>query len=217
MSQNNLTQNYLKKLSSNFIPNENLCDHPNCFFSALKGLRNGMYYGGKVRFVHSLVMTILFRQGSLRSKLTSIIKMTWEHARNLGIFVLLYKSLVCLLRHSFNSRNLIFNFIAGFICSYFTLSRENTAVNMQIMLYLLSRDILAVSNMISNNYLNGWSGFTLTSMTVWGIVMFLFEYNSKILQNSLTASMDFIYKESDRKYESILDLIPFYIPKDIFK
>jgi peroxisomal membrane protein 4 len=194
-----------------------LCDHPNCYISALKGMRNGMYYGGKVRFVHSLVMTILFRKGPLKSKLLSIIKMTWEHARNLGIFVLVYKSLVCILRHIFKSRTPTFNFIAGFISAYFFLSREATAVNMQIMLYLLSRDILALSNIVSNNYMNGWSGFTLTSMTVWGIVMFLFEYNSKLLQNSLTASMDFIYKESDKKYESILDLIPFYVPKDMFK
>lgn len=195
----------------------NLCDHPNCFISALKGLRNGMYYGGKVRFIHSLVMTILFRSGSLKSKISSILRMTWEHSRNLGVFVLVYKSLVCILRHLFKSRTPIFNFIAGFISAYFFLSREATAVNMQIMLYLLSRDILAVSNMISDKYMNGWSGFTLTSMTVWGIVMFLFEYNPKILQSSLTASMNFIYKESDKKYENILDLIPFYIPTDMFK
>ena len=111
-----------------------------------------MYYGGKVRFVHSLVMTILFRSGSLESKIISILKMTWEHARNLGIFVLIYKSLVCLMRHLFNSRSPLFNFISGFFASYFTLSRESTAVNMQIMLYLLSRDILAIANIASNKY-----------------------------------------------------------------
>lgn len=193
-----------------------LCDHPSCLISSLKGLRNGMYYGGKIRFVHSLVMTILFRSGPFKEKILSIIKLTWEHARNLGTFVFMYKSLVCILRHLFQSRSLIFNFIAGFFCSYFFLSRENTPVNMQIMLYLLSRNILAISNMISDNYLNGYNGFTLTSMTVWGIVMFLFEYNKKKLQNSLTSSMEFIYKESDKKYESFLDFIPFYIPPGLF-
>lgn len=193
-----------------------LCDHPSCVISSLKGLRNGMYYGGKIRFVHSLVMTILFRSGPLKEKIISIFKLTWEHARNLGSFVFMYKSLVCILRNLFQSRSLIFNFIAGFFCSYFFLSRENTPVNMQIMLYLLSRNILAISNMISTNYLNNYNGFTLTSMTVWGIVMFLFEYNSKKLQNSLASSMDFIYKESDKKFESFLDFIPFYIPPGLF-
>ncbi len=193
-----------------------LCDHPNCLISSLKGLRNGLYYGGKIRFIHSLVMTILFRSGPLKEKLLSILKLTWEHARNLGSFVFMYKSLVCLLRNLFHSRSLVFNFIAGFFCSYFFLSKENTPVNMQIMLYLLSRNILAISNMISDNYLGSYNGFTLTSMTVWGIVMLLFEYNKKKLQNSLASSMDFIYKDSDKKYESFLDFIPFYIPPGLF-
>jgi peroxisomal membrane protein 4 len=193
-----------------------LCDHPSCIISSLKGLRNGIYYGGKIRFVHSLVMTILFRSGPLKEKIISILKLTWEHARNLGSFVFMYKSLVCILRNLFQSRSLTFNFIAGFFCSYFFLSREASPVNMQIMLYLLSRNILAISNMISTNYLNNYNGFTLTSMTVWGIVMFLFEYNSKKLQNSLASSMDFIYKESDKKYESFVDFIPFYVPPGLF-
>lgn len=193
-----------------------LCDHPSCVVSALKGLRNGIYYGGKIRLVHSLVMAILFGSGSLQSKLISIIKLTWEHARNLGGFVLAYKSLVCLMRHLFRSRTPIFNFIAGFLASYYFLSREATPVNMQMMLYLLSRNILAVSNFVSENYLNNYNGFTITNMIVWGIVMFLFEYNSKIMQRSLTASMDFIYKESDEKFKSYLDFVPFYVPAGLF-
>lgn len=201
---------------NNSSEHSGLCDHPSCLISSLKGLRNGLYYGGKIRFIHSLVMTILFRSGPLKDKIISILKLTWEHARNLGTFVFMYKSLVCILRHLFNSRSLIFNFIAGFFCSYFFLSREASPVNMQIMLYLLSRNILAMSNMISTNYLNNYNGFTITSMTVWGIVMFLFEYNSKKLQGSLASSMDFIYKDSDRQYESILDFVPFYIPSGLF-
>ena len=33
--------------------------------SAIKGMRNGIYYGGKIRFMHALVMTLLFKNGSL--------------------------------------------------------------------------------------------------------------------------------------------------------
>ena len=198
------------------VSNSNLCDHENCIVSSLKGLRNGMYYAGKLRFVHSLVMTILFRSGTFKDKLISILKLTWEHARNLGVFVFIYKSLVCLMRNTFGSRNSIFNFISGFIASYFTLAKNNTPVNMQIMLYLLSRNLLAISNTLSEKYMKNYNGFTFTSMTVWGIVMFLFEFNSKLLQNSLASSMDFIYKESDLKYESIMDFIPLYIPPGIF-
>jgi len=35
----------------------------------IRGLRNGMYYGGKVRFMHSLVIMILFGKGSIFKRL----------------------------------------------------------------------------------------------------------------------------------------------------
>lgn len=61
----------------------------------LKGFRNGLYYGGKVRLVHALVMTLLFK--SLNKKeIVNICKLGFEHAKNLGLFVLGYKA-TCLL------------------------------------------------------------------------------------------------------------------------
>jgi peroxisomal membrane protein 4 len=187
-----------------------LCEHDNCLISALRGLRNGMYYGGKVRLVHSLVMTILFKEGPLLDKIKSVIKLTCEHAINLGLFVLIYKSTVCILRQLFKSKSKIINFLAGLVGSYFMWTKKG-AVNMQIMLYLLSRNILAVSNMIAEKYFPNVQGFPIASMIVWGVVMFLFEYNPKSLQQSLESSMQFIYKESD-KYDNWKGFIPFYIP-----
>lgn len=32
------------------------CPHGNCIVAAIRGARQGLYYGGKVRFAHSLVM-----------------------------------------------------------------------------------------------------------------------------------------------------------------
>ncbi len=189
-----------------------ICEHNNCLISSLRGLRNGMYYGGKVRLVHSLVMTILFKEGSLKEKLLNIISLTYEHAKNLGLFVLIYKSLACTLRKLFKSKNISINFIAGVIGGYF-MWRKKTPVNMQLMLYLLSRDLLAISTMLNEKYFSKFRvGFPLTSMLVWGVVMFLFEYKPKSLQNSLTSSMDFIYKESD-KFNNWRDFIPFYVPE----
>jgi peroxisomal membrane protein 4 len=189
-----------------------LCDHENCLISSLRGLRNGLYYGGKIRFVHSLVIEILFsRSSSLKEKLRNIIKPTLEHATNLGLFVLIYKTTVCILRRLFNTQNKICNFLAGLIGAYFMWSKK-TNVNMQIMLYLLSRNILAVANIISEKYFPKFEGgFPITSIIVWGIVMFLFEWQPKALQNSLKSSMDFIYKDSN-KYTSWTDFVPFYIP-----
>ena len=44
------------------------------------------------------------------------------------------------------------------------------------------------------------------------MVMFLFELDKSILNKSLVASMDFIYKEADKDIESWRDLVPFDVP-----
>jgi peroxisomal membrane protein 4 len=189
---------------------ENYCEHKNCVVSAFRGLRNGMYYGGKVRLIHSLVMTILFKDGSLKDKLKCIVKLTLEHAINLGLFVFIYKLTVCILKHLFKTKNKLVNFVAGLVGSYFMWTKRSP-VNMQIMLYLLSRNILAISNMVAEKYFPNVKGFQITSMIVWGVVMFLFESNPNSLQQSLASSMQFIYKDSDSG-DSWRDFIPFYIP-----
>jgi peroxisomal membrane protein 4 len=38
--------------------------HYQPFLALIKGFRNGLVYGAKVRFPHALVMTFLFRDGS---------------------------------------------------------------------------------------------------------------------------------------------------------
>jgi peroxisomal membrane protein 4 len=51
------------------------------------------------------------------------------------------------------------------------------------------------------------------SIIVWGIVMFLFERDKKVLQPSLTSSMVFLYKESDKRVMNWREFVPFYIPE----
>ena len=188
-----------------------LCDHDNCLLSSVRGLRNGLYYGGKIRFTHSLVMTLLFKEGSLYDKIKSIIELTLEHAINLGGFVFIYKLTCCILKNILKNDFKFINFIAGILGGFFIWARK-TSVNQQIMLFLLSRNLLSGANIICENYNINIDGFPLTSMLVWGIVMFLFEHKPNSLQGSLLSSMKFIYKESDN-YSDWRDFIPFYIPK----
>ena len=128
---------------------EKFCDHDSCIISSLRGLRNGLYYGGKIRFVHSLVNNLLFGTGDIPTRIKSILALTWEHARNLGLFVFIYKSIVCILKNLFKTRNKSVNFIAGLIGGFFVWS-EKSQVNQQIMLYLLSRNILPIAKLLWN-------------------------------------------------------------------
>lgn len=75
------------------------CSHPNCFWACLKGLRNGVYYGIKVRLVHALVNAIIYKpqNKSWLQQLKGIIELTVEHSKRLGLYVLLYKMCVCFL------------------------------------------------------------------------------------------------------------------------
>lgn len=54
-----------------------VCPHGNCLVSAIRGARQGLYYGGKVRFAHSLVMQVLFGSGSIANKLKTSIQLSW--------------------------------------------------------------------------------------------------------------------------------------------
>ena len=39
------------------------CPHDSWLLSVIRGFRNGVIYGAKIRFPHALVMTFLFREG----------------------------------------------------------------------------------------------------------------------------------------------------------
>ena len=200
-------------LSSNFnFP----CEHSNCLIAAIRGFRNGLYYGGKVRFAHALVMAILFQSGvSPLQKLKTACKLAWMHGRNLGSFVFVYKIAQCVLQQIFKRHHPIFSFIAGVIGAY-VIWRDKNTINQQIVFYLLSRVIEGSAKRLQKSGMvpfvpETFQAFPWLSMIVWGIVMYLFEDDKSVLQGSLQSSMTFLYKDSDR-VAGWRDFIPFYIP-----
>jgi|JI6StandDraft_1071083.scaffolds.fasta_scaffold566591_1 peroxisomal membrane protein 4 len=100
-----------------------LLDH---IVSVLRGLRNGIYYGGKVRLVHAFVMMLLFKTIS-KSEIKNIFKLGYEHARNLGIFVFSYKALCIILAKIWGEKP-VNHFISGFIFGFFVFGKK-TPVN----------------------------------------------------------------------------------------
>ena len=55
--------------------------------------------------------------------------------------------------------------------------------------------------------------FKYVYVLVWASVMFLFELDKSILNKSMTVSMDFIYKDSDKDLTSWTELFPFDVPE----
>ncbi|KAI8988198.1 peroxisomal membrane protein 4 [Mycotypha africana] len=174
----------------------------------LKGFRNGVVYGAKVRFPHALVMTILFKTGSVQSKAKGILKATKQHALNLGKFATIYKTLMLVQKKLNGGKEAsIHPFLAGIVGGYYVFG-ENNSINQQIILYLFSRVVLAlvkvpVRKQIIEAPKNTYPVF---AAVVWGLVMWLFRHETDTVQPSLRASMQYIYRDSD-SWNSLKTLI----------
>ncbi|WFD03400.1 hypothetical protein MOBT1_002089 [Malassezia obtusa] len=99
----------------------------------VKGVRNGIVYGTKIRFPHALVMVFLFGSGTPRDKFKKILTATRQHAVRLGMYVAIYKTILTI------QRDLLTNgketpdqsFIAGLIGGWYMFG-ERTPINEQV-------------------------------------------------------------------------------------
>jgi peroxisomal membrane protein 4 len=145
------------------------------------------------------------------NKLKTSIQLSWQHGRNLGLFVFIYKLVQCLLTRLYGKQLPVFSFVAGIIGAFFVWKEKNS-VNQQICFYLLSRVLQGIAQSAQQaKWIPDRPAFSYISILCWGIVMYLFEANKSSLQPSLTSSMQFLYKDSD-KTNGWRDFVPFYIP-----
>lgn len=161
-------------------------------------------------FCQALVMVFLFRKGSIQEKLRDIIKLTYEHTRNLAIFVGTYKSVLGMLRGVYTIAGLPMDdpsvgkpavgwhaAVAGALGGYWVWSRYS-GVNYQIVMYLFSRIMIAMVKHLAARGIKPFCQFKFAqvyptfAIAVWSIVMWLFEKHPETLHPSLKASMEFL-------------------------
>lgn len=182
----------------------------------LKGVRNGLYYGGKVRFMHSLVMSILFMKGSPLERLRNILKLTIEHGIRIGVYVGVYKTVVLLLAKLEGRKSRLHCFLAGCLGALVINLDGDSPVNQQITLYIISRVTLSGGRLLQNKQvLPKFDFYKVLTTCSWAAIMFLYAYNKNELQPSMTSSMDFLYLKSDG-YTDWTDYLPVYLPS-LFK
>ena len=195
----------------------NPCQHTSCVISACRGFRNGVYYGGRLRFLHSLIMAILFKKGTFKELLTNICELTFEHAKNLGLFVFFYKVMVCFLNALRGKGSKYHSLIAGSSVGY-VVFRKKTTVNNQIILYLMGRMLVgAGEKLVKQEIIPKMKYYPIFVSLIWGVIMFLFEDDKKNLSPSLGSTMTFLYRESDKRLERWTELIPFEKPEILKK
>ncbi|EGN94549.1 hypothetical protein SERLA73DRAFT_188508 [Serpula lacrymans var. lacrymans S7.3] len=180
------------------------------FLAVLKGARNGFVYGVKVRFPHALIMAILFGRGDWRSRLHVIYKATKQHAVNLAKFVSLYKIFLLIQKRINGGKERSADtFIAGLLGGYFVFG-DRTAVNEQIVLYVVSRVVASFIPRADAPYSKSPSSggvtrpvppdsryFTVFAALSWGAVMWLFKHRGETIQPGMFNSMTYLYRDSE--------------------
>jgi len=144
-------------------------------------------------------MTFLFNKGRLFDKLRLILRLTYTHARNLATFVFGYKLLCGCMQKIQGRRYQFHSFLSAFLVGGAVFG-QNNAVNMQINLYLLSRITVGLARLaVKRNYIPEpkFQVFPWFGAIVWGVVLWLFEYERDTLQPSLRSSMTYIYHDSN--------------------
>lgn len=175
------------------------CPHQSCTMSAYRGLRNGFYLGCQVRLTHSIAMAILFKKGSFKEKITQILENTFDHAKNLGLFVFIYKALICLITLITKNNSKTHAFLSGVIAGY-VVSRKKSQVKRQVVLYLLGRILFAMTERIvkeqkiRNKFLKK-NYFPLVAALTCGSIMFLFEDDGKNLTGGINETLKGLEKE----------------------
>ncbi|KAK7463852.1 hypothetical protein VKT23_005787 [Stygiomarasmius scandens] len=183
------------------------------YLAILKGARNGFVYGVKVRFPHAVVMSILFGRGDWKSRLNVIYRATRQHALNLAKFVSLYKTIL-LLQKKLNGgkERTTDSFIAGLLGGYVVFG-DRTAVNEQIVLYVVARVVASFVPRAGSPYNASPSSprsssvvkpippdrryFSLLAAVAWGSVMWLFNNRGETIQPGMFNSMTYLYRDSE--------------------
>ncbi|EIM92783.1 peroxisomal membrane protein 4 [Stereum hirsutum FP-91666 SS1] len=179
------------------------------YLAILKGARNGLVYGAKVRFPHALIMAILFGRGDWQSRARVIFRATKTHALNLAKFVSLYKAVLLLQKKANGGKERKYDtFIAGLLGGYIVFGERN-AINEQIVLYVCSRVVASfiprATAPYSSSSISGVKPippdsryFTAFAAISWGLVMWLFENRGETIQPGMFNSMKYIYRDSNR-------------------
>ncbi|XP_067856364.1 peroxisomal membrane protein 4 [Heptranchias perlo] len=167
--------------------------------AAVKGFRNGVVYGAKIRAPHALVMTFLFKSGSLLEKLKAIAHATYTHSRNLALFVFMYKGLLAAQQWLQGEKAQFHSFLAACMGGWLVFG-DNNHINSQINMYLLSRVLFGLSRLaVEKGYFPEpkRDPFPLFATLMWGTVLWLFEHHPHTLQPSLQSSMTYLYDDSN--------------------
>ncbi len=188
-------------------PKPRICDHNSCLLSAIKSFRNGIVYGGSLRFFHSLAIATLFKYHTFKNFkefVHHVMNQTYQHAIYLGLFSLLYKLFYCFLCKLTKKKSKYYAFIAGSLAGLFVFGEKNNVKN-HILLYILARNLAGISEVVFKKLkMQKMKLFPFLSAFCCGIALFIFENDKSVLSPSVYKSLFYLIKDSDKKMTKYL-------------
>lgn len=183
------------------LPTPTPCSPPSSnLTSALKGFCNGFIYGASLRAFHAITLNVIFKKGKNLKEIGNLVLIQSYHQGIFtGLFILCYKIVFGFLnRFIFKKRSKYAAFIAGCLAGALIFSHK-TNTRYQIILYLLSRALFGYSEKLLRLFKMEKSKlFPFTSAIYIGILMFLYESDKSLFGTSLTKSLQYLMKDSDK-------------------
>eukprot|EP01112_Ceratiomyxa_fruticulosa_P018897 TRINITY_DN610_c0_g1_i1.p1 TRINITY_DN610_c0_g1~~TRINITY_DN610_c0_g1_i1.p1 ORF type:complete len:244 (-),score=11.64 TRINITY_DN610_c0_g1_i1:60-791(-) len=189
--------------------NKHLFWDKNCILSVIRGFRNGVNTGVRVRIPYifqALIYAAIFRDGKVLDRVKFVLKQLCFHGRNLAMFVGIYKSICCLLRN-LGIGNGIESLIAGYIGGFFAFGENkgvSGSVNTQIVLYLFARGMQGLiqsfvkRKMLPSRVSTATSfGFRNFAGIVLALALYLTEHEPDTLSSGFMSTMTYLYHKSD--------------------
>ena len=122
--------------------------------SIIRASRNGIVYGGKLRFSHALTINLLYRSGPIVPRIKEAFLAAKDHAEVLAVFSILYKSaqgILSLEKCMGRNNSHLIRFIAGCFASWVVYSQHfnfHPGITHQVTLYCFSRVAIAVGKIL---------------------------------------------------------------------
>ncbi|KPA74087.1 putative peroxisomal membrane protein 4 [Leptomonas pyrrhocoris] len=169
-------------------------------FHALKGFRNGVVYGTRVRAPHALVLNLVWSKSPYSSMPAKIFKVTKTHALGLGYSAALFAVVRGLLRHMQGTTRVWHNALAGFLIGACFWGDSNNGVHIQMMMYILARLICGLYHLITAKLAISVPSYAYRVYMggLWSLVILFLSYSPDQLQASMKQSLQYIFEESNK-------------------
>ncbi|CAJ1028500.1 putative Tim17/Tim22/Tim23/Pmp24 family [Leishmania utingensis] len=178
------------------------------FFTALKGFRNGLVYGTRVRAPHALVLNLVWSKSPYSSMPAKILKVTKTHALGLGYSSATFAVIRGILRNLQGTTHAWHNALAGFVVGCLFWGDPSNGVHVQMMMYMLARIVCALYHLLTSTCVMSIPpvAYRLYMGCLWSLAIMFLMYSPDKLQSSMAQSLEYIFKDSG-KFSSWYDLV----------